>query len=275
MSTRAERHAAVLGRPVSHSLSPTLHSAAYRQLGLNWRYHAIECDENALRGVLADRADWAGFSCTMPLKRAVLELADEIRPIARTVGAGNTLLPRPDGGWAADNTDVHGIVAALREHEVVPRAVTVLGAGGTAQAFIAALPEFGVRRCSVLVRDPNRTGELNETALRVGVALDIGALTRDATALGHDLVVSTLPGTAADPYAARDWGPDQAVLDVRYDPWPTPLASAASEGGARMISGALMLLHQAARQVELMTGSAAPVEAMRDALRAARPDAAV
>ena len=101
----AERssRAAVLGRPIAHSLSPVLHRAAYAELGLDWTYTAIDCGVDELPGVLAERADWAGFSCTMPLKRALLTIADEIRPVARAVRAANTLLPRPDGGWIADD----------------------------------------------------------------------------------------------------------------------------------------------------------------------------
>jgi shikimate dehydrogenase len=258
-----------------HSLSPILHTSAYRHLGLNWRYHALECDEDRLQPLLAEHADWAGFSCTMPLKRVLLDVADEIRPLARAVGAGNTLLPGSRGGWIADNTDVHGVVAAIRESGVAPRTVTVLGAGGTAQAVIAALPEFGIDSCAVLVRDSRRTSALRGTAERIGILFDVGDLALDAPGLDQDLIISTLPGDAADVLAMRRWRPDQAVLDVRYDPWPTPLAEAADRAGARVISGALMLLYQAARQVELMTDRRAPVDVMRAALRAARPAAGV
>ena len=94
-----------------------LHRAAYAALGLDWSYEAVDCGTAELPDVLARRADWAGFSCTMPLKRAVLEVADEVRPRAAAVGAGNTLLPRPGGGWIADNTDVAGIVATVRERD--------------------------------------------------------------------------------------------------------------------------------------------------------------
>ena len=92
------RRAAVLGRPIAHSLSPVLHAAAYEALGLNWRYEAIECGVDELRDVLTDRSEWAGFSCTMPLKHAVVEVADEVRPTAAAIGSGNTLLPRSGGG---------------------------------------------------------------------------------------------------------------------------------------------------------------------------------
>jgi shikimate dehydrogenase len=264
----AEHRAAVLGRPVSHSLSPALHRAAYAALGLDWTYEAIECDAAALPAVLAGRADWGGFSCTMPLKRALLGVAVEVRPLARDVGAGNTLLPRPGGGWIADNTDVHGIVAALRERDVQPDEVCLLGAGGTAQAAVAALAQLGVTSCAVLVRDPDRAGPLRAVAERFAVELRVGVLAVRAPQLGAGLVISTLPGHAADPLAARPWRAEQALLDVVYDPWPTALAAAVDAAGGTVVGGALMLLHQAAAQVELMTGRPAPVDAMRAALRA-------
>lgn len=263
------RRAAVLGRPIAHSLSPLLHNAAYAALELNWRYEAIECGAAELRDVLdtaAGHGDWAGFSCTMPLKHAVVELADEVRPMAAAIGAGNTLLPRPGGGWIADNTDVTGIVATLREHGVRPRSATVLGAGGTAQAVLAAVRQLHVPRCTALVRDRSRATRLERTAQTLGVELLIGELSVDAGALGADLVVSTLPAGAADAFAGARWHAGQAVLDVVYDPWPTALAAAAQQAGAGVLSGARMLLHQAAAQVELMTGREAPLAAMAAAL---------
>ena len=262
----------MLGRPVAHSLSPVLHRSAYAALGLDWTYEAVDCGVDELSRTLADRADWAGFSCTMPLKHAVLDAAVEIRPLARAVGSANTLVAGPDG-WIADNTDVAGIVAALAEYAVAPRTVTVLGAGGTSQAVLAALLALGVEACTVLVRDPARIDRAADTAARLGIAVTVETLRPDAAALGADLVVSTLPGGAADAYAARAWSPTQAVLDVAYDPWPSALAAAAARGGARVVSGALMLLHQAAVQVELMTGLEPPVDEMRDALRAVVPNA--
>jgi shikimate dehydrogenase len=266
--------AGVLGRPITHSLSPVLHRAAYASLGLDWSYAAIDCGVAELPAALAERADWAGFSATMPLKHALLDVAASVRPLAAEVGAANTLLPGPDG-WIADNTDVGGIVAALREHGVVASAVTVLGAGGTAQAVLAALRELGVDRCAVLVRDRSRAAALVATAERLGVAADLGELDAAAAALGASLVVSTLPPGAADPLAERAWTAGQAVLDVVYAPWPSPLTAAARAAGATVISGALMLLHQAALQVQLMTGREAPVEAMRAALRSAAPGCGV
>jgi len=269
------RRAGVLGRPIAHSLSPVLHRAAYADLRLDWTYDAIECDEQTLPSVLHERADWAGFSCTMPLKRAVLDVADEIAPVARAVGAGNTLLPRAGGGWIVDNTDVAGIVASLAENAVAASSATVLGGGGTAQAVMAALAVRGVAECTVLARDPRRTGDVRRAADAVGLILGVAELTASAAALDADLVVSTLPAGAADQLAAHHWRAEQSVLDVVYAPWPTALAAAAQRAGATVLSGALLLLHQAAAQVELMTGQAPPVAAMRAALRAAAPSSGI
>lgn len=248
-----------------------LHRAAYAALGLDWTFEAIECTEDQLPALLGERAGWAGFACTMPLKHAALAVATERSERAASIGAANTLLPLPSGGWRADNTDGYGIAAALREHDVEPTTATVLGAGGTAQAALAALAGVGVTECTAVVRDATRTASLRDTADRVGVRLRIRTFREGALAAG--LIVSTLPPGAADAYADQPWTAEHTVLDVIYRPWPTALAAAAQAGGATVISGALMLLHQAVEQVRLMTGRDAPVDEMRAALRAATPDA--
>ncbi|MDP9118502.1 MAG: shikimate dehydrogenase [Actinomycetota bacterium] len=257
------RRAAVLGHPIAHSLSPTLHRAAYAALGLDWRYEAIECMPSELAAVLAGRADWAGFSCTMPLKHAALLEAHQVSDTARVVGAANTLLPLGSGRWLADNTDVAGIVASLRGTH---HRACVLGAGGTAQAAVLALAQMDVAACTVLVRDVARAARIVATAERAELSIEVSTLDPASPALAADLVISTLPAYAADPFAVRVWRPEQTVLDVVYQPWPTELAQSVAAAGATVVSGALMLLHQAAVQVELMTGRAAPVAAMRAAL---------
>jgi shikimate dehydrogenase len=263
------RFAAVLGKPVAHSLSPVLHRAAYAALGLtDWSYTAIECDEPELPAVLAGHPTAAGFSCTMPLKRAVLRVAASASPKATAIGAGNTLLPGP-GGWRAENTDWLGIADALAEQGIArPARVVLLGAGGTAQAALAAVPDAA--EVTVLVREPARAAELLAAAERLSRPVRLARLGQRIPA---DLLISTLPPGVADELAPElPLGPAGAVLDAVYAGWPTALARAGELAGATVISGARMLLHQAARQVELMTGRAAPVEAMRAAMRAAAPD---
>lgn len=279
----SSRCAAVLGKPVGHSLSPVLHRAAYQALGLTgWRYEAIECDEAALAGVLAGAADEVvGYSCTMPLKRRAVDLATERTAETIAIGSANTLLRTPTG-WLADNTDWIGIRDALVDAGVAAvDEVVLIGAGGTAQAALAAL--LGADRVTVLLRDPSRATELVAASRRLNrpvavhglfdAAQQLSAEARDA--LGRaQLVVSTLPPHGADRLAgtARSLGgPGQALLDAVYDPWPTRLAERFSAAGGLVVSGAAMLLFQAARQVELMTGSAAPVPAMRAAILAAAP----
>jgi shikimate dehydrogenase len=260
----------VLGKPIGHSLSPVLHAAAYRALGLTgWRYDAVECDEGGLAGFVDHLGpDWAGLSLTMPLKRVALDVADEVSPLAAAVGAANTLLL--DGPRRAENTDVAGVVAALGEAGVEKAGdALVLGAGGTAQAALAALRELGATEPTVLVRDAARTGELRAAAERLGVRPVVRGGLPDVPLPAADLVLSTLPAGAADVLRYHRWAPGTIVLDVVYAPWPTPLAAAATAAGCRVASGASVLLHQAVAQVELMTGMQAPVAAMRSALDSA------
>jgi shikimate dehydrogenase len=258
----------VLGSPVGHSLSPPLHLAAYAALGLDgWSYERIECREDALAALLDGLGpEWVGLSLTMPLKRVALDLAAEVSPLAAAVGAANTLLL--DGGARrAENTDVAGITAALREAGVAAvESAVVLGAGGTAQAALAALRELGATAPTVLVRDPGRTGELQDAAERLGVRPVVSAGLFDGSLPAADVVVSTLPAGAADPLAVRPWRSRPVVLDAVYAGWPTPLAASAAATGCAVVSGLELLLHQAAEQVRLMTGRPAPVAAMRAAL---------
>ncbi|MEQ3550000.1 shikimate dehydrogenase [Pseudonocardia nematodicida] len=269
------RRAAVLGSPIAHSLSPTLHNAAYTALGLDgWHYDRFDVDEAGLAGfVAAMGAEWAGLSLTMPLKRVLLDVADHVDPVAAAIGAGNTLVCT-EIGRTAFNTDVTGIVESLRAAGAHPGRAVVLGAGGTAQAALAALAAMDVDRVEVLVRDAGRAGELRATADRLGTEPEVLEVLDDPTAAarlidGADVVVSTLPAGAADPLAGARWRPGTVLLDAIYAPWPTVLAGGAAAAGATIVSGLEMLLQQAVAQVELMTGRPGPVEEMRRALDAA------
>jgi shikimate dehydrogenase len=259
----------VLGSPIEHSMSPVLHAAAYAALGLvDWTYTAIECDEAGLPALIAscDR-QWAGLSLTMPLKRAVLPLLDRTEPLAVEVGGANTVI-FAGGERHGYNTDVPGMVAALAEAGVTaPPGATILGAGATACAALAALRATGLASAVVLVRNQARAGDLLAAAGRLGMEVEVRPF--DSEVRDGDLLVSTVPAGAADYYAERAGGSrpgPAAVLDVVYAPWPTPLAQAAAKSGAVVVSGFDLLLHQAARQVELMTGLApAPLPQMRTA----------
>ena len=261
--------AAVLGSPIAHSLSPALHTAAYAAAGLDgWTYSVIECDEAGLPGFVAScDGQWAGLSLTMPLKRAVLPLLDRTEPLATEVGGANTVV-FVGGERHGYNTDVPGMVTALAEAGVsTPASATILGAGATACATLAALRATGLAAAVVHVRDRARAGDLLAAAARLGVAVELrpfGSQVRDG-----DLLISTVPAGAADFYAERALAGSPApaaVLDVVYSPWPTALAQAAARSGVPVIAGFDLLLHQAALQFELMTGGEpAPLSAMRAA----------
>jgi shikimate dehydrogenase len=268
--------AAVLGSPIAHSLSPVLHRAGYRELGLTgWSYDAIECDEQGLAGFLGSLGpDWAGLSLTMPLKRVVLPLLDYAEQLALDVGAANTVL-LSGGRRLGYNTDVTGIVTALRQAGVTADGnAVILGSGATACSALAALREIGASGIAVAVRSRSRAEPLSAVAARLGLdvrLIELGAAPGAGAGLGRaawQLLISTVPAAGAAAVASQlGAGVVRAdvVFDVVYDPWPTALAEAAAAGGMRVISGYELLVHQAVGQFELMTGRQAPVAAMRAA----------
>ncbi|MCO1598592.1 shikimate dehydrogenase [Micromonospora sp. RHAY321] len=268
------RRAAVLGKPIAHSLSPVIHTAGYAAAGLTgWSYTRIECAAAELPALVAGLGpEWAGLSVTMPGKEAALAVAAQASPVAVAVGAANTLVRRPDGSWYADNTDVGGMVDVLTAAGVRPGAtVTVLGAGGTARAALAAAALLDVRTATVVARRPEAVEELGSVARAVGLSMAGASWAVAADRCRADVVISTVPKGVADPLAAMiAWRPDTVLFDALYDPWPTPLAASAQVAGCRIVSGLDLLLAQAVGQFEQFTGVSAPRDAMAAALHASR-----
>lgn len=269
MTTRC----AVLGSPIAHSLSPVLHRAAYQVLGLDWRYDAHEVDEHGLREFL-DGLDesWRGLSLTMPLKRAVVPLLDELSPQARQAGAANTVVLE-GGRRSGHNTDVPGAVAAIRERtQATPLSAMILGAGATAASTLLALADLGCTTVRVVAREPARAqGTLEAAGRHPGrptvEVLSFREAAGTAEASPPSIVVSTVPGSAQGEAVLRLAASAPVVFDVAYDPWPTPLGRLAEAEGKVLVSGLDLLVHQAALQVTLMTGREAPLEAMRAAVQ--------
>lgn len=265
------RQAAVLGSPVAHSLSPVLHAAAYRVLGLDWSYGFHRVDEAGLAAFLAGLdGSWAGLSLTMPLKRVAVGLCAELGATAAVVGAVNTITFDAGGERRGDNTDVGGMVNALVELGIdrVP-AAAVLGGGATAASTLAALARCCDGEVHAYVRTPAREAELRALARVLGVTLVPHGWDRAAEAFGYPLVVATTPGGATDQLAERVPPGCGVLFDVAYDPWPTVLAAAWAAADGEVLGGLDLLVHQAVLQVELMTGvsgrSAELVAAMREA----------
>ncbi|MDQ1715462.1 MAG: shikimate dehydrogenase [Frankiaceae bacterium] len=268
----ASRRAAVLGAPIGHSLSPVLHRAAYQALGLDWTYEAIECDEGALPAVfrsLRDALDppCAGLSLTMPLKSAVMPLLDDLAPSGRDVGVVNTVV-FADGGAIGHNTDVQGMLRCFDDAGLrgAPESLALLGGGGTARAVLAAVAARGGVVARALLRDPSRGTSLLELGRRLGVDVELLPLSAAPEVLGAaDIVVNTTPAGAVDALALRVWPRGIPYIDVLYAPWPTALAVAAADAGSVVVGGLVMLVGQAAVQVELHTGMPAPYDVMRAA----------
>ncbi|WP_069761457.1 shikimate dehydrogenase [Streptomyces sp. LUP47B] len=263
------RRAAVLGKPIAHSLSPVLHRAAYEELGLTgWSYDRFELDEAALPGFVGQLGpEWAGLSVTMPLKRAVIPLLDEISETAASVEAVNTVVFAEDGRRLGDNTDIPGMVAALRERGIEQvDSAAILGAGATASSALAALARICTGEVVAYVRSEARAAEMRQWGERLDVEVRTADWADAAQALDAPLVIATTPAGATDALAHAVPQRPAALFDVLYDPWPTELAARWSMIGGAVVSGLDLLVHQAVLQVEQMTGlRPAPVEAMRKA----------
>ncbi|AKK11209.1 shikimate dehydrogenase [Corynebacterium uterequi] len=266
--TPIRHRAAVLGSPIHHSRSPLIHNAGYRALGLtDWEYLRIETRADDVRRTVEESdASFAGFSVTMPGKFEALALADDASERARVIGAANTLV-RTGDGWYADNTDGVGVLGCLDEllGAVGITSAVVVGAGGTARPALWALAERGCRDVTIVNRS-DREAELSElletcgiTAQFVDFDADLATASRQA-----DVVISTVPAAAVKGHE-RDLG-HAPILDVIYDPWPTPLTVHAAANGYRTVGGHAMLVHQACPQFEAFTGRKAPYPQMRSAL---------
>jgi len=252
----------VFGSPIAHSLSPVLHRAAYAALGLSdWSYASREVEQAGFLDVVTGLGPQVrGLSLTMPLKEVAFAIADPVSDRARLAGAINTLVRRGDG-WAGDNTDIAGLVASLRPPGAPPELGPgmILGAGATARSALIALHTLGCTCVTVAARDPAKAhASLGELAKTLNLDLTVRPLT-DWPASPAALIVSTLPASGALVATTALLASEAALggirlLDVVYADWPTPLAQAAAERGASVVSGLDMLIHQAVEQVELMTG---------------------
>lgn len=257
---------AVLGDPIEHSLSPALHRAGYAALGLDWGYDALRVPAGGLAELLAGLDDsWRGLSLTMPLKREAMALVDQASELAVLAGAANTLV-LGGGTIVGDNTDIPGAVAAIRERYDGPLGRTaVWGGGATAASVLLAAAGLGCRSFELFVRDPSRVGETLAAADRFPEPLEVTVSLLGAP-VEADLLVSTIPALPQESLVDTI-GPVSAVFEVLYHPWPTPLARWAQH--LPLVTGLDLLVHQAALQFALFTGSPAPLDVMRDAGRAA------
>lgn len=272
------RRFAVVGSPVGHSLSPVLHRTAYEVLGVaDAVYDRHDVRAGRLRAFLEDGPgrELDGLSVTMPGKPEAFALAAEADGTSQALRVSNTLIRRPDGRWRAENHDVHGIAAALRDHGAqAPRTGAVLGSGATALSAVAALISLGVGEVGLSARSPHKLAPLQEHAEAAGATVRLVPWEHHHELLETEVLVSALAADGARAVAAQ-WGElpslpvPGVVLDVLYDPWPAPIAAVLGAAGGEVADGLEMLTHQADRQLRSMLGvAAAPVAQMLAAARA-------
>lgn len=253
------RELAVLGSPIEHSLSPALHTAAYRALGLDWTYSRREVKPGELADFIATRGpEWRGLSLTMPLKHEVLPLVTDLDRVAQLTGAANTVLLSHDGGrptLSGFNTDVVGIVRALAENGTTSAShVRILGGGATASSALMAAAELGAETVDILVRTQSKAAPLVALGRTLGVVVTVSDLADAASsdAQASELVISTLPGgTELDVSLPENLRRSALLFDVGYSPWPSALARSWLDVSGAVVSGLPMLLHQALVQVRI------------------------
>ncbi len=275
--------AGIFGFPISHSISPPMHQAAFDHAGIDASYQAWETHPDALaEGVDRLRDDsYLGANVTVPHKQAVMEHLDEVDDLARRIGAVNTIINR-NGHLLGTNTDAEGFITSLKvEGGVEPKGldVALVGAGGAARAAAHALADAGIGSLTIVNRTPERAQALSEeiavqgvTSRAVGLAdSEYASVCSRANLLINSTSVGMLHGPAEDASPVPDGaiGPGCVVYDMVYNPPDTPLLRAAERAGAAAVGGLPMLVYQGAAAWSRWTGREAPVAVMFEAARRA------
>ncbi|MBA3965348.1 MAG: shikimate dehydrogenase [Nitrospirales bacterium] len=268
----------LLGNPVDHSLSPAIHNAAFRQLGLNFVYLAFPVQdlEGAVLGLRA-LGHIRGLSVTIPHKVPVLPLLDSIETTAKYIGSVNTIV-KDRGLLVGSNTDASGALQALQQGGVERsgQRVVILGSGGAARAIAFALGVEGkIEHLTLLsVGDQKRTILANDLKAKTPTLLHDASLTPDTlqSALAQAQLLIHCTPIGMSPKVEESCVPkhllhrDLTVMDIVYNPLNTRLLQDAQAAGCRTIQGINMFLYQAVGQFELWTGEPAPIEVMRNVL---------
>lgn len=256
---------AVLGSPISHSLSPVLHKAAYAQLGLPHTFEAIDVNIDHFKEFFSGLDDqWLGLSITMPLKEIAFEVATKVSNVAKQTGAINTLVLKD--GIQADNTDVYGISKSLRNAGCTnPKTATIIGAGATTRSAIAALAGLGVEGVLIVARNPQKSATCIDLGNELGISIDATS-SIEGKFFATDVTINATPVGVADDFVHHLGSARGVLLDVVYNPWPTKLAAAWKSKSLTAVPGHQMLLNQAVRQIELFTNLVPDADVMQEAM---------
>jgi len=274
---------ALIGNPVSHSLSPIMQNAALRYLGLDLIYIAIPCGDKDLELVLNSlkRINCKGLNITIPYKEKVFDLCSEISPIANKLKAINTLKLNSEKEWSATNTDVEGFIYPLKKLNLSKKQSIVLGSGGAARSVIQGLINLNFSKISVISRNKSSLDELNKDFKN---QIEIQGLLSNDNQAQHlineaNLIVNTTPvgmKTAKQEISVLPYGEDfwrslnskTIVYDLIYNPAPTHLLKFSANKGCMTIDGLQMLVAQGLKSLSFWTnGLEVPFHIMNDALK--------
>jgi len=269
----------LFGWPVTHSISPQMHNAAFVARQMNWRYLAFPVTPDRVPEAVAalPALGLRGVNVTVPHKQAVMPHVQHWTSAAEAIGAVNTIVVAEDGQLTGDNTDGAGFIADLQAHNVEPegKRALVIGAGGSSRAVVYGLAEAGVESVKILNRTVAKAVDLAATMQSYfpEISIDSAAFPDDVTdsAQDADLIVNCTslgmePHVEGLPWEENvEFREDQIVYDLVYNPAMTRLLQLASTDGARAIGGLGMLVYQGAIAWEKWTGETAPVDVMQQA----------
>ena len=284
----------LLGNPVSHSLSPVIHNAALKEMGLDWCYVAMSCESQNLNIVTKAlrELNYQGLNITIPHKQNILKICNQISPLAQRLGAVNTLVPNKDGGWNGLNTDVEGFLAPLKTDDWSKKKAIILGCGGSARAVFAGLQDLNFEQITVVGRkqntlknfvaemNPKDSDNNNNSTLIKGLLTDEKELILEIK--NANLIVNTTPVGMSSKKNSRKFSqeiplekniwqhlqPETTLYDLIYTPRPTAWLSLGAKNGCKQIDGLEMLVQQGAASLKIWSNNdEVPIDVMRTAAK--------
>ena len=282
MITSKTSFLALIGNPVSHSLSPIMQNAAIQYLGLDLIYMAIPCKDEDLEIVVNSlkKMNCKGLNITIPFKQKVFNMCSEISPVAKKVKAINTLKLTDDKDWIGTNTDIDGFIYPLKNLNLIKKSSLILGSGGAARSVIQGLIKLKLSKISIISRNKS---SLNELITNFKNDIEIEGLLSTNNEINNliqetDLIINTTPVGMSNtinsdeiPFGKNFWDSINSktiVYDLIYNPSPTPFLKFCDKKGCMTIDGTQMLIAQGAKSLSFWTnGLEVPFEVMHDALK--------
>ena len=265
---------AVIGDPIDHSLSPTIHNAAYRELGLECTYIAYKIPKDQLDVEIDSlkKIKISGFNVTIPHKINMLEFLDEMDENCRIIGATNTVI-KEDGYLKGYNTDMDGFLEPIKNRNITIKDsnVLLLGSGGAARAIIAGMAKEKAKEVTIINRTKEHATELKEFSINIGLDAEVKSITEmNDLHTGYNFIINSSSlglKNESNIVPSEIINEDTIVYDIVYKPVNTELIKESKKKNAQIIYGYEMLLGQAVKSFEIWTGKKAPVSVMNNAVR--------